>query len=272
MTGVEFTISLRFRSALPGRSPYDRNVETPASRPAFFPVKEEATHVTPGWDFRAAVCAVGAAQLEENSDEAIVFLLRTAIDQQTFNDLFQELFRRHHRQVTAWCCRITKDADRALDLTQEVFLRAFRRLYTFRGEARFSTWLYAIARNHCLNALKKWETEPVEGGGAMPAGLLGSDGTEVQRAMERDQSFQNMWRLIHETLTPMEARVMALHYGHGLPLAVITRQLMLSNQSGAKAYIVSARRKLNTVLRGGESQPGVTHSTNRSNSVRRAAC
>jgi hypothetical protein len=40
---------------------------------------------------------------------------------------------------------------------------------------------------------------------------------------------------------------MALHYGHDVPLADITRQLALTNPSGAKAYIVNARRKLNGI-------------------------
>jgi len=51
-------------------------------------------------------------------------------------------------------------------------------------------------------------------------------------------------------------RVMALHYGHGLPFALITRQMMLTNPSGAKAYIVNARRKLKAVLRSGEVRTG----------------
>jgi hypothetical protein len=76
-----------------------------------------------------------------------------------------------------------------------------------------------------------------------------------------------MWRLIQATLTPMEVRVMALHYGHGLPFALITRQMMLSNPSGAKAYIVNARRKLKAVLRANEPRTGAVsygnHSANR---------
>jgi len=42
---------------------------------------------------------------------------------------------------------------------------------------------------------------------------------------------------------------MTLHYGHDVPLATITRELALDNPSGAKAYIVNARRKLQGVLR-----------------------
>ena len=47
----------------------------------------------------------------------------------------------------------------------------------------------------------------------------------------------------------MEARVMALHFGYEVPLAAITQQLALSNPSGAKAYVVNARRKLNSAIK-----------------------
>ena len=69
-------------------------------------------------------------------------------------------------------------------------------------------------------------------------------------ALERHQEFCIVWRLVSAALNPLEARVMAMHYGFELPLAVITKQLALSNPSGAKAYVVNARRKLHVALRG----------------------
>jgi RNA polymerase sigma-70 factor, ECF subfamily len=201
------------------------------------------------WDLRAAVCAVGSQDLSIHSDETLLFLLRNAVDRHTMNDLFTELFRRHHTRVAAWCCQFTRQPDTVPDLVQDVFFRAFRRLYTYRGDSRFSTWLYVITRNHCLNAIKKRIAEPSQTSDAAQAEIQGPDGREILETLQKDQSFRNMWRLIHATLTPTEARVMALHFGHGLPVAVITRQMMLSNASGAKAYIVSARRKLKAVLR-----------------------
>jgi DNA-directed RNA polymerase specialized sigma24 family protein len=120
-----------------------------------------------------------------------------------------------------------------------------------------------ITRNHCLNALKKRRTEPTDAGEMIPNDFPGAHGQEVHLAMERVQSFKNMWCLIQATLKPMEVRVLALHYGHGLPLAIITRQMRLSNPSGAKAYIVNARRKLKAVLRNSESRTGTTSDGNR---------
>jgi RNA polymerase sigma-70 factor (ECF subfamily) len=216
------------------------------------------------WDVRAAVCAVGSRNIDTHSDEVLVFLLQNAVDKQTLDDLFDELFRRYHSRVTRWCFRITRNPDCVPDLVQEVFLRAFRRLCTYRGNSRFSTWLYALTRNHCLNALKKSRTEPTDAGEMIPEEFPGAHGQEVHLALERVQSFQNMWRLIQATLTPIEIRVMALHYGHELPFAIISRQMRLSNPSGAKAYVVNARRKLKAVLRNSESKTATISYGNRS--------
>jgi len=224
------------------------------------------------WDLRAAVCAVGFRNIDAYSDEALVFLVQSAVDKQTLDDLFQELFHRYQLRVTRWCYRIIRNQETVPDLVQEVFLRAFRRLCTYRGNSRFSTWLYALTRNHCLNALKKRHTDPIEACETMPDDLAGVNGQEIHLAMERDQSFRNMWHLIQSTLTPTEVRVMALHYGHGLPLAVITRQMMFSNPSGAKAYIVNARRKLKAVLHTSERETAATPHGDRTERQACAAC
>ncbi|MFM2123592.1 MAG: hypothetical protein RL328_43, partial [Acidobacteriota bacterium] len=71
----------------------------------------------------------------------------------------------------------------------------------------------------------------------------------IHEAFELEQSRQSNWRVILDTLDPTEARVMLLHYGQELPLNDVSRMLGLTNKSGAKAYIVSARRKLDAVLR-----------------------
>ena len=165
------------------------------------------------------------------------------------DDLFAELFRRYHPRVTAWCFRVTRNQSSANDLAQEVFLKAYRHIGSFRGDSRISTWLYAITRNHCLSSLKKRASDPVETGEAVPPRLRDFSVVDPDRVIEREQVYRRMWEMIGATLEPLEARVMALHYGYEIPLATITKRLALSNPSGAKAYVVNARRKLNGVIR-----------------------
>lgn len=202
----------------------------------------------PPWDLRAAICKAGAAEIRGLADDALMFLLLEAVYPQDIDDLFAELYRRYYERVHSWCRRLMKDRDRADDVTQEVFMRAFRYRHSFRGDARTSTWLYTVTRNYCLTALSKANGEPVADAALLDTRLRGSTGLEIHQRLERDEAFLEIWRLIHTALTPVEARVMVLHYGHGLPLALISRQLQLSNPSGAKAYIVNAKRKLTALL------------------------
>jgi len=60
---------------------------------------------------------------------------------------FERLVRRHEREVYRLALRLLRNPDDALEVAQETFLRAYRGLSSFRGEAAFRTWLYGIALN-----------------------------------------------------------------------------------------------------------------------------
>ncbi|MCU1259215.1 MAG: polymerase, sigma-24 subunit, subfamily [Bryobacterales bacterium] len=212
--------------------------------PVIIPGFSKATQ----WDVQTAVAALAATAPKDLPDDFLMTLLVTTMDDQIFNRLFEEVFDRYRTRVERWCYGVTRNRERALDLTQEVFLKAFRNIHTFRGDARLSTWLYAIARNHCLNSLKKWKTEPVDSAVQGRQTLFGASNEDTHSALEGAEAFQQVLRWVSSFLTPMEVRVITLHYAHELTLPAITRQLMLSNQSGAKAYIVSAQRKLKAFL------------------------
>lgn len=66
-------------------------------------------------------------------------------------EAFDRLVERYQRDVYRLCYRYVNNHDDANDMAQEVFLRAYRALGRFRGESSFSTWLYRIAVNTCLN-------------------------------------------------------------------------------------------------------------------------
>ena len=68
---------------------------------------------------------------------------------------FDALFRRHYEPVRGLCARIASGGADGDDLAQETFLRVLRHRATFRGDARFTTWVYRIARNVCLEQLAR---------------------------------------------------------------------------------------------------------------------
>jgi RNA polymerase sigma-70 factor (ECF subfamily) len=80
---------------------------------------------------------------------------------------FEQLVLRHQRYVFNLAYRVLGDYTEAEDMTQEAFVRVWRGLSGFRGQARFTTWLYRIVHNLCLNRLpglqrELLQTEPLE--------------------------------------------------------------------------------------------------------------
>lgn len=67
---------------------------------------------------------------------------------------FEELVRGYQDRIYDFCVRMLADQEEAFDLTQEIFLSAHQHLERFRADAKLSTWLFRIAKNHCLNRIK----------------------------------------------------------------------------------------------------------------------
>jgi RNA polymerase sigma-70 factor (ECF subfamily) len=67
---------------------------------------------------------------------------------------FRAVYEAHVGRVRALCLRLSGDAGRADELTQDVFVRVWERLGTFRGESAFSTWLHRLAVNEVLQTLR----------------------------------------------------------------------------------------------------------------------
>jgi RNA polymerase sigma-70 factor, ECF subfamily len=70
---------------------------------------------------------------------------------------FRVLFERHTRAMVSFCHHFVRDAARAEELAQDVFVKLYRASDRYRPSARFKTFLYRIASNHCLNELRRGE-------------------------------------------------------------------------------------------------------------------
>ena len=177
--------------------------------------------------------------LADLSDEDLVDAVRTArADREA---LVNELFARHYERVARWCLRFTGDRESAADLAQDVFLKAHRHLDSFKGHSRFSTWLYTIVRNESISRLQR-QSPPADGDAVLDE--IAAIGPAPDELAQRSQRADRLKRFLATTLDALERRVFVLHYGDGMPLEAISRLLRLDNASGAKAYIVSARRKV----------------------------
>lgn len=187
--------------------------------------------------------------MEQLSDEDLVARYRENGQNSHSDPFLNELFLRHHRKVALWCLRFTGDREKAADLAQEILASAYRHLDSFQGNSKFSTWLYAISRNHCLNELKARSSRPLENSEPLLVEPESASSQSILDLLEQESAAKLARQLITESLDETEQKVFTLHYAEDMPLDAITRLLRLSNASGAKAYIVSAKRKLQVAVR-----------------------
>jgi RNA polymerase sigma-70 factor, ECF subfamily len=180
----------------------------------------------------------------EFSDEELVAQYRAASGSAAADTLVNQLFHRHHERVAAWCYRVTGDVESSADLAQDILLKAFQRLDSFRGESKFTTWLYSIARNRCMDELRTRAATPKQEAESVMEEIEDMRSLDISDVLEQRESAELAKKLMRESLDPTESKVMTLHYVHELPLDAVTSLLGLTNSSGAKAYVVSGRRKL----------------------------
>jgi RNA polymerase sigma-70 factor (ECF subfamily) len=179
------------------------------------------------------------------SDEELVQTACAAPEAAVRSAAASEVLQRYTRSVYIWCYRFTRNHERAMDLSQDVLMQAFQSLHAFEGRARFSSWLFAIARNRCLNEMRRVplladsETDP-EG---FPSGNVPQD-----QWLEETEDEARLLALIRATLEPHEQRAIWLRCVERMPVDDITRVLDLGGRSGARAVLQTARRKLRTAL------------------------
>jgi len=187
---------------------------------------------------------------EDLSDEALIARYHAEANKAQAAEYVNELFRRHHVKVAWWCLSVTGNRESAADLAQEICVKACRNLSCFKAQSKFSTWLYSITRNHCLNSLRsKASALELHTDETVMEALPDMDSDNPLASVERKQQAEIARQLINQTLDETEKTVFTLHFGEELPLDAITRMLKLKNASGAKAYLVSAKRKLDRAVR-----------------------
>lgn len=179
------------------------------------------------------------------SDEALVKRC-VSNDHQAFTELVNRYKHKVH-----WMVRRMVGAADAEDLTQDVFLRAYQAMPGFRGESKFSTWLYRIARNLCLTELRKAgrhgeELALDDESEERIHHLLPKAGEGIEEQIERRDISSHVRRLIDE---------LPLNYRTALTLFYVSEaryeeiaEIMEIPMGTVKTYIHRARLRLRDLL------------------------
>jgi RNA polymerase sigma-70 factor (ECF subfamily) len=158
---------------------------------------------------------------------------------------FEELYRAHAGRLYSLILRMSGSTHDAEDLLQEVFLTAYRKLDSFRGESTLGTWLYRLAMNHCLDFLRGRQmrmaraTDSLDDEGAPePAGSVPRVPSAITK-LDLERAIAGL---------PDGCRAaFVLHDVEGLEHREIARVLGVS-EGTSKSQVHKARMKLRTAL------------------------
>lgn len=156
----------------------------------------------------------------------------------TFTGCFESLYKRYAGKVYKQCFSMTKDATLAQDFTHDIFIRIFASLDQFQGRSSFSTWLYSVSYNYCLDQLKRAKRLAIT--------YLNDDMdyycTSTEESEKVDYYLHQLARVMN-SISPQEATVLRLKYQDGLPLSQIGLQLNLK-ESAVKMRLKRSRSKV----------------------------
>ena len=168
------------------------------------------------------------------------------------DEAFEKLVKRHRRAVYAQCLKIVRDPEEAEDRVQEAFVKAHTALSRFRGDAKFSTWVHAIARNGCLMKLRKRKLHtvsldrPVEFGDGAAEREVPDCGADPATLVLRKE-FRELLEERVGKLSLLNRSVFEMRVKRGLSTAETARELGLS-QSAVKSRLHRARLNLRAAL------------------------
>ena len=162
---------------------------------------------------------------------------------------YEYFLDRYGQQVFVLVDRIVSCQEDAEELTQDVFLKAFQQLSSFKAESTFSTWIYRIATNIAISAVRKKRNDVLRLDDSVFANL--SD-TQVDAELE-DESEEQMERL-QQAMNQLEAderALITLYYLEEKPLAEVAFILGLT-EGNAKVKLHRIRKKLYVLIKNQE--------------------
>ena len=173
-------------------------------------------------------------------------------------EAFGELVRLYEKKVYALTLRMCKNPDDAAEAAQEAFLSAWQGLKFFRGEASFSTWLYRLASNACVDLLRKEQRHRAVSGPSLNDEDtymdIADDAATPQELAERSELREQIEEGL-QSLSPEHREVLILRELHQLSYDEIAQTLDLDTGT-VKSRISRGRKALrNFLLQSGNFSP-----------------
>jgi len=156
--------------------------------------------------------------------------------------LFEILYDRYDKVVYNKCIGFSKNADEAEDLTQDIFLKLFVKLNTFKGKSKFSTWLYAFTYNHCVNYVNRSTAKKIEQKSVDAENLEDSYYDPVEEESIHKLKVEKLKEAL-ELISPEEKMILLLKYQDYLSIKEL-KDVFGIGESAVKMRLKRAKEKL----------------------------
>lgn len=183
---------------------------------------------------------MGKSQYQELSDEALAMRFREEQDRQAL----EELLGRYRKKILKKCLQYVKDNDTAEDLVQEVQIKIFHHLLKFRLEARFSTWLFVIVNNTCIDYLRKHKRHQFM---ALTKSIV--EHMEAVDHVDTDHISADHLDQYLKQVTEEEKLLLVMKYREGISVKDLAQSLQLT-ESAVKMRLKRAREKILDFVKG----------------------
>ena len=158
-------------------------------------------------------------------------------------EAFEALYRDHAARIYALASRMAGSPDEGEDLLQEIFLQAFRKLGSFKGESAIGTWLYRLALNHCLDFVRSKQAKMGKVTDTLDAE------TSIEPSARRDTPIARIdLERAMERLPPGCREAFVLHDIEGFDHKEVGEMLGIA-EGTSKSQVFKARMKLRAMLR-----------------------
>ena len=162
-------------------------------------------------------------------------------------DGFRVLVDRYSQRIYSHIYGMVRNREEAEDLTQEAFLRAYRFLHRYDGKRAFRNWLYTIATNVTLNAVRSGKRREVAGEALRSDPVVEKVTDETARSRVKQTEQQDRIGAAIAQLSPKAAMLLQLHYQEGLTMREAAVVMDMS-ESAVKVQIHRARKRMRELL------------------------
>jgi RNA polymerase sigma factor (sigma-70 family) len=172
---------------------------------------------------------------KQKSDEEIVLLIINSGNK----ELFELLYHRYFKKVRDKCFSFLKDLILSEEFANDILTRAYEKIHGFKGNSSFSSWLYSITYNYCidyLRAKKKLHYPEWNSNNEIPE-IIDESETDFEEA-----SYENLLT-IFELIHPEEKVLLLMKYQDNLPIKSIAKTLRISDDA-VKMRLKRARSRV----------------------------